>query len=71
MPLCTAAAGDGEANFGVAVVFSSPLVEVGVDALDELEPVVELLEEPQPLASTSAAEQAINIDRPPLIAFGP
>jgi hypothetical protein len=63
--------GDGEANFGVVVVFSSPLVEVGVDGLDELELVVELFEEPQPAANTSAVEQAINIDRPPLIAFGP
>jgi hypothetical protein len=60
--------GDGEANFGVVVVFSSPLVEVGVD---ELELAVELFEEPQPAASTSAVEQAISVDRPPLIAFGP
>jgi hypothetical protein len=71
VPLWTAAEAGGEANFGVVVVFSSPLVDVGVDALDELELLVELFEEPQPPASSSAAEQAINIGRPPLIAFGP
>ena len=57
--------------FGVVVVFSSPLVEVGVEVLDELvelELGVELFEEPQPTASTSA-EQAINIDRPLLMAL--
>jgi len=54
----------------VVVVFSSPLVDVGVEVLAELELVVELFEEPQPTASTSA-EQAISIDRPLLIAFGP
>jgi hypothetical protein len=70
MPLCTPAAAAGAANFGVVVVFSSPLVDVGVGVLDELELPVELFEEPQPLASISA-EQAISISGPLLMAFGP
>ena len=69
-PLLTAAEAAGTPYFGVAVAFSSPLVDVGVDVLAELELVVELFEEPQPPATTSA-EQAINIERPLLMAFGP
>ena len=42
--------------FGVVVVFSSPLVDVGVEALDELDGVVELFEDPHPPASASFAQ---------------
>ena len=68
MPLWTGAEDGGAAYFGVVLAFSPPPAVVAVEVLDELEPV-ELLEDPQPAASTSVA-QAISVDRPLLIGAG-
>jgi len=74
IPLCTGADADGEANLGVVVAFSSPPAvpvaasveepEAGVELVAEL--LLELLEDAQPAAPSSAA-QAISVDRPLLI----
>jgi hypothetical protein len=51
---------------GVVLGLSPPLLAVGVEVLAEIEPVVELLEDPQPAANASVA-QARSIEAPVFI----
>jgi hypothetical protein len=69
VPLCTGEDGSGLAYLGVVSFFSPPLVLVVFAVLPALEledDELELLDDPQPAASTSA-EQAIRTGRPLLI----
>ena len=74
IPLCTGAEAGGDPNLGVPAAFSPPVAfpvavapdgpEFGVELVTEL--LEELFDDPQPAASSRAA-QAISVDRPLLI----